>query len=81
MQKKEEKVKHELESNTLRMKEAEGEVQMLRLVCERQERELKQRDSSSKSDGVRLTRQEELINKQKMEHHKMGETNAVLILP
>ena len=80
MQKKEEKVKHELESNTLRMKEAEGEVQMLRLVCERQERELKQRDSSSKSDGVRLTRQEELINKQKMEHHKMGETNAVHIL-
>ena len=79
MQKKEEKVKHELESNTLRMKEAEGEAQMLKTICERQERELKQRDSSAKSDGVRLTRQEEQINKQRIEQHKLGEANAVCI--
>ena len=77
MHKKEEKVKHELEANTLRMKEAESEAQMLKTICERQERELKQRDSSSKSDGVRLTRQEEQINKQRIEQHKLGESNAV----
>ena len=78
MQKKEGKIKVELESNTFRMKEAEGEAQMLKTMCERQERELKQRDSSSKSDGVRLTRQEEQINKQRIEQHKLGEANAVI---
>ena len=51
---------------------------MLKTICERQERELKQRDSSSKSDGVRLTRQEEQINKQRIEQHKLGEGNAVM---
>ena len=55
-----------------------GEAQMLKTICERQERELKQRDSSSKSDGVRLTRQEEQINKQRIEQHKLGEGNAVM---
>ena len=50
---------------------------MLKTICERQERELKQRDSSAKSDSVRLTRQEEQINKQRVEQHKLGEANAV----
>ena len=77
MLKKEEKVKHELESNLLKMKDAENEAQTLKTICERQERELKQRDSSAKSDGVRLTRQEEQINKMRVDQHKMGEANAV----
>ncbi len=79
MHKKEEKIKHELESNTLRMREAENEANMLKTICERQERELKQRDSCSKSDGVRLTRQEEQITKFRTEMHKLGEANAVSV--
>ena len=47
------------------------------LFAERQERELKQRDASSKSDNVRLTRQEEQINKMRLDQHKLHETNAV----
>lgn len=78
MMKKEEKFKHELEANSMRVREAENEANMLRTICERQERELKQRDSSAKSDGVRLTRQEEQINKLRVDLHKTGETNQVL---
>lgn len=79
MLKKEEKIKHEHEANSLRMKEAENEAMMLKTICERQERELKQRDASSKSDGVRLTRQEEQIHKLRTDLHKVGEANMVFI--
>ena len=76
--KKEEKVKHELEANALRMREAENETVMLKTICERQERELKQRDTSTRSDQVRLTRQEEQINKMRIDGHRNAETNAGL---
>ena len=75
--KNEEKIKSDYESNNLKMKEAVNESAMLRTICERQERELKQRDSSSRSDGVRLTRQEEQITKLKIERQKLEETIAV----
>ena len=75
--KNEEKIKSDYESNCLKMKEAVNETGMLRTICERQERELKQRDSSSRSDGVRLTRQEEQITKLKIERQKLEETIAV----
>ena len=75
--KHEEKIKAEIESNSLKMREAINESSMLRTICERQERELKQRDSSSRSDGVRLTRQEEQITKLKIERQKLEETVAV----
>ena len=73
----EEKVKAEIESNSLKMREAINETSMLRTICERQERELKQRDSSSRSDGVRLIRQEEQISKLKIERQKLEENVAV----
>ena len=73
----EEKVKAEIESNSLKMREAINETSMLRTICERQERELKQRDSSSRSDGVRLTRQDEQITKLKVERQKLEENVAV----
>ena len=75
--KNEEKIKSDYESNSLKMKEAINETGMLRTICERQERELKQRDSSSRSDGVRLTRQDEQITKLKIERQKLEETIAV----
>ena len=53
MTKKEDKIKHELESNNLKLKETENEANLLNAQVERQERELKQRDASSKSDNVR----------------------------
>lgn len=81
MLKKEEKIKHEHEANSLRMKEAENEAMMLKTICERQERELKQRDASSKSDAVRLTRQEEQIHKLRTDLHKVGEANMVRVQP
>lgn len=77
MMKKEEKMKHEFEANSLRTREAENEAAMFRNLCERQEREIKQRDSSTKSDTVRLTRQEEQILKLKTELHKSQEANSV----
>lgn len=73
----EEKVKAEIESNSLKMREAINETSMLRTICERQERELKQRDSSSRSDGVRLIRQDEQITKLKVERQKLEENVAV----
>ena len=77
MTKKEDKIKHELESNNLKLKETENEANLLNAQVERQERELKQRDASSKSDNVRLTRQEEQINKMRLDQHKLHETNSV----
>ena len=53
MTKKEDKIKHELESNNFKLKETENEANLLNAQVERQERELKQRDASSKSDNVR----------------------------
>eukprot|EP00093_Oithona_nana_P009841 09841.XXX_197780_198337_1 [CDS] Oithona nana genome sequencing. len=60
------------------MREAINETSMLRTICERQERELKQRDSSSRSDGVRLIRQDEQITKLKVERQKLEENVAAL---
>lgn len=70
-------MKHEAEANNLRTREAENELAMYRNLCERQEREIKQRDTSTKSDTVRLTRQEEQILKLKTELHKSQEANSV----
>ena len=76
--KKEDKMKHDLENNSVKLKEVENEANLLHAQVERQERELKQRDASSKSDNVRLTRQEEQINKIRLEGAKLHETNSVI---
>jgi hypothetical protein len=81
MIKREEKIKHDMEGNNIKVREVENENMTLRSICERLERELKQRGSSSKSDAVRLTRQEEQLTKFKTEQHKLLETNSVIILP
>lgn len=71
-------MKHDLENNAVKLKEVENEANLLHAQVERQERELKQRDASSKSDNVRLTRQEEQINKIRLEGAKLHETNSVI---
>ena len=66
-EKSEARSNQELEATQHRLTEAENECSSLRQTVGRLEREQKQREAASKSDSVRLHRQEEQLAKLKLE--------------
>ena len=78
-EKLESRLHQDLQSTQNRLTELENECSTLRQTCSRLEREQKQRESSAKSDSVRLHRQEELVTKLKAEGQSLKATCKVLI--
>ena len=78
-EKLESRLHQDLQSTQNRLTELENECSTLRQTCSRLEREQKQRESSAKSDSVRLHRQEELVTKLKAEGQSLKATCKVFI--
>ena len=79
-EKLESRLHQDLQSTQNRLTELENECSTLRQTCSRLEREQKQRESSAKSDSVRLHRQEELVTKLKAEGQSLKATCKVFII-
>ena len=77
LEKSEQRSKEEIERLQNRVTESDSECNMLKQTCGRLEREQKQREISSKADGVRLCRQEEQISKSKEEERNLKVTIKV----
>ena len=78
-EKLESRLHQDLQSTQNRLTELENECSTLRQTCSRLEREQKQRESSAKSDSVRLHRQEELVTKLKAEGQSLKATCKVFM--
>ena len=77
-EKTESRLNQDLQTTQNRLGEIENECSTLRQTCTRLEREQKQRDASSKSDSVRLHRQEEQLAKLKIEEKSFKATSKVI---